>query len=198
MSRKRSETKQEILRKAIVLFAKIGYNGTSMRTIANSVGISAAALYNHFPGKETLYQQALQQAFAEKSNSLLTGLRDGGTAEHRLTGLIECLCTMMNQDNDFTTIVIREIADSDGERLKVMAEQVFFDIHQEIATLCAELFPDLDSHLTAGSIVGLVIYPLASGKLYSHLNGPGKKAVDPAQLTSHIISLLFNGKKTDT
>jgi AcrR family transcriptional regulator len=47
-------TDRRILDAATELFSEKGYHGTSMREVAASVGIRAASLYNHYPGKEDL------------------------------------------------------------------------------------------------------------------------------------------------
>lgn len=47
--------KGEILDAALDVFAERGYNGGSMREIANRVGVSEPALYRHFSGKEALF-----------------------------------------------------------------------------------------------------------------------------------------------
>lgn len=55
-----------------MLFYEKGYHGTSMREIADAVGIKAGSLYNHFAGKqEILYRIALGS---------IQELLDGGTA----------------------------------------------------------------------------------------------------------------------
>ena len=48
------KTDEKILKTALRLFAKYGYHGTSMRDIAGELGLTKAALYRHFSGKEEI------------------------------------------------------------------------------------------------------------------------------------------------
>jgi len=57
-------SKEKILSTAIVLFAKKGYSGLSMRQLAMAVDLSVAAIYHHFPDKNTLYLEAVRFAFS--------------------------------------------------------------------------------------------------------------------------------------
>jgi AcrR family transcriptional regulator len=47
-------TKEKIFDAAVDLFAERGYDGVSMRDIGRAVGISEAAVYRHYPGKEAI------------------------------------------------------------------------------------------------------------------------------------------------
>ena len=47
-------TKDRILEEALVLFAKKGYLGTSMNDIAARLGVTKAALYKHYAGKQEI------------------------------------------------------------------------------------------------------------------------------------------------
>ena len=47
-------TKDEIRRQALRLFAARGYSAISMRELAEAVGVRQGGLYNHFPGKQAL------------------------------------------------------------------------------------------------------------------------------------------------
>ncbi|MBR2788259.1 MAG: TetR/AcrR family transcriptional regulator [Erysipelotrichaceae bacterium] len=47
-------TKEKIMNAALSLFAKNGYDGTSVEQIAELVGIKAPSLYKHFKGKEDI------------------------------------------------------------------------------------------------------------------------------------------------
>lgn len=49
-------TKQKILYTSLKLFSDKGYDGVSMREIAAAVGIKGASIYNHFKGKEAIFQ----------------------------------------------------------------------------------------------------------------------------------------------
>ena len=48
------ETKERILEIALSLFAQSGYLGTSMNDIAGRLGITKAALYKHYAGKQEI------------------------------------------------------------------------------------------------------------------------------------------------
>jgi AcrR family transcriptional regulator len=61
-SGKQSPTKERILLNASVMFALEGYASVSIRDIADKVGITPGALYNHFGSKEALLDAVLDQA----------------------------------------------------------------------------------------------------------------------------------------
>ena len=56
-SKKNSPRKEVIIEKAAQLFRKNGFNATSMRDLAENVGVEAASLYNHISSKAELLQE---------------------------------------------------------------------------------------------------------------------------------------------
>ena len=52
---KQEDTKQRILDKALELFSTYGYDSVSVWQIAEAVGIRAPSLYNHYPGKQAIF-----------------------------------------------------------------------------------------------------------------------------------------------
>jgi AcrR family transcriptional regulator len=57
-----SQTKDTILLESTLLFAKKGYEAVSIRDIANSIKMKPSSLYNHFQGKEALFETVLNHA----------------------------------------------------------------------------------------------------------------------------------------
>ncbi|HEY2468446.1 MAG TPA: TetR/AcrR family transcriptional regulator [Terracidiphilus sp.] len=70
-TRRRCQTRAEILQTAFELFAKSGYDSVSMDTIAESAGVSRATLFNYFPQKELMLHD-IAAARAEKLKSILS------------------------------------------------------------------------------------------------------------------------------
>ena len=56
-SKKISPRKEVILSKAAELFREKGYNASSMRDLAEKVGVEAASLYNHIKSKSDILQE---------------------------------------------------------------------------------------------------------------------------------------------
>ncbi len=54
-------TRQAILDSAKRLFLSSGYNGTSMRQIAQGADIALGGIYNHFSGKEDIFRSLLEE-----------------------------------------------------------------------------------------------------------------------------------------
>ncbi len=59
---KGERTARRILDVAEELFAQYGYEGTSLRQVAAGAGIKEPGLYNHFAGKQALYEAVLHRA----------------------------------------------------------------------------------------------------------------------------------------
>ena len=61
---RQEDTKQRILDKALELFAAYGYDSVSVGDIAKAVGIRAPSLYNHFPGKQAIFDAIVESTAA--------------------------------------------------------------------------------------------------------------------------------------
>lgn len=58
-------TRSEAQRIALALFTEQGYDATSLRQIAEALGINKASLYYHFPSKEAILRSLFEQRGSE-------------------------------------------------------------------------------------------------------------------------------------
>lgn len=94
---KQENTRQKIIDKALELFAAHGYDAVSVGEIAKAVGIKAPSLYNHYPGKQAIFdaivESTAKQYEADTGNinihvqnvaqdiSIFTGITEGALFE---------------------------------------------------------------------------------------------------------------------
>jgi AcrR family transcriptional regulator len=75
LDRRRTDTRQHVQAVALELFAQRGYDGTSLREIADRLGVSKAALYYHFRSKDEILTSVIEE-FLDKLDALLQWARD--------------------------------------------------------------------------------------------------------------------------
>jgi TetR/AcrR family transcriptional regulator, cholesterol catabolism regulator len=68
--------RERVMQVALEQFVANGYSGTSLKTLANELGISPPALYWYFPSKEELYVTVIEQAMSDFSRSVYESLTD--------------------------------------------------------------------------------------------------------------------------
>ncbi|MCB1830120.1 MAG: TetR/AcrR family transcriptional regulator [Gammaproteobacteria bacterium] len=184
------DTRTHILEQAIPMFAARGYSGVSMRHISQAVGTSAAALYHHFPDKQKLYFDAMAHAFADKAAGITEALEGKGTAAQRLERFIASFTRLMGEDPDFRALLQRELLDGDETRLKLVAEEVFSRPFRAMTALAEELAPEIDAHMLAISMAGLVLFHFETAPVRRFLPGGRARHNDPKTIARHVTQLL--------
>lgn len=81
--------KGEILKASVKLFADKGYHGISVRDIAKAAGVSEAALYKHFKGKEDMALYIFSAIISEYTKQLRAIDGNGDKAVDKLCQIID-------------------------------------------------------------------------------------------------------------
>ena len=81
--------KRELIKVGVELFAAKGYDGVSIRDIAKNAGVSEAALYKHFKGKEDMALSIFSAIMNEYSAGLLKIEEQQKNAIDKLCEIIE-------------------------------------------------------------------------------------------------------------
>ncbi|ARQ62149.1 TetR family transcriptional regulator protein (plasmid) [Rhizobium sp. Kim5] len=87
VSASRSDTRERLLGAAIELFGSRGFDATSMKDIANEVGIKAPAVYNHYKSKEELLAGAVTEALGAFNEAIAAADSAGAAPLERLQSI---------------------------------------------------------------------------------------------------------------
>ena len=85
----RTERYNDTLRAAERLFVDKGYARVSVAEIAKAAGVSKGLVYHHFPSKEELLGQILEDVSAPLAERLCTVLRSNETVKAKLRSIVE-------------------------------------------------------------------------------------------------------------
>ncbi|NOY69021.1 MAG: TetR/AcrR family transcriptional regulator [Deltaproteobacteria bacterium] len=194
MRSSRPETRNDILKRVIPLFAQKGYNGLTMREIASKTHITFGLIYHHFKSKQDLYVSAMKLAFSGRLKVFTESIQDECPPEKCLENLVVNFCRELNQDPVFTRLVQRELLNGDKKRLRMVVETVFADIFESLCGLCHRLCPTLDPFLLAESVVALCAFHYQFAPIRDLLPGSRpERDNDPLIIAHHICHLLENG-----
>lgn len=85
---------------ALQLFLTYGYAGTSLKSVADELGISAPALYWYFPSKEDLYLSVLERSMSDFTNYVAGSIVVDDDPVFKLSQLVRAHVTwQLNQAN---------------------------------------------------------------------------------------------------
>jgi AcrR family transcriptional regulator len=118
--------KEQILASATQLFIEHGYYGLSMRQIAESVGVTKAALYYHFKDKEALFL-AILETYLEKIEIIIEDIEaDSGSCRERIGMLVE---HVLNQPADQRAVI--RLASQEMLHLSAESRQSFGEVYHQ-------------------------------------------------------------------
>jgi AcrR family transcriptional regulator len=79
VSQPETETRTRILKSALKLFAKHGYDGTTTRDLAEHAGVAEGTLFRHFSNKKAILIEVATQGWIDILTDLLTELSEMGS-----------------------------------------------------------------------------------------------------------------------
>ncbi|MHA6625657.1 TetR/AcrR family transcriptional regulator [Pseudonocardia sichuanensis] len=114
------DTRTRLLDAALELFATQGFAATTVRQIAEAVGVRDPAIYAHFAGKQALYDALLAEMGPVSLQALDVDVEElaAATPHDAVPGLVDRLLTAWAQPRAllFTSVLLREGAGEQGPR----------------------------------------------------------------------------------
>lgn len=117
----RSErSRAQILEAALKLFSHHGYGATSVRDIAEAAGVSKGNVYHHFPDKETIFRELLDQYFQAMSTPDFPFNRAlaGSTFPENLEELGHAARETVAEYRDHVALIYVDVVEFDGSHIR--------------------------------------------------------------------------------
>lgn len=118
--------RERILGQAARLFTQRGYQGISMREIAEAVGVSKAGLYYHFKDKEALFLAILLSNIDAVGALVAEARASGGDARAQLHKLLMGIATQLGGQQ-----AIMRLAEQDAVHLSPGARQQMYQAYHQ-------------------------------------------------------------------
>lgn len=113
-STKADETRARIHETALALFLERGYEGTTMRAIAEQAGVALGNAYYYFASKEHLIQAFYGRTHTEHLDACVPILEGGGTLRDRLHAAMHAKLDTIEPYHRLAAILFRTAADPDS------------------------------------------------------------------------------------
>lgn len=159
------DTRQQLIDAAIKVFAKLGYDGATVKDLADEAGVNVSLVSYYFNGKEGLYRECIETfgvsklAFIEK---ILSPPKNFEEMKFKLSLWLEHVLDTHVEQPDITTIIHREcesqlpVARDIFQRTfqKTMGKLMeFFEVSQKHGLIRKEFDPKLFGLLTFSGVI---------------------------------------------
>lgn len=185
----KQQKKELIIKEAATLFKRKGYSATSMRELAEKVGMEAASLYNHIRSKEEILEEICFRVAGQYVSHI-------GQIEDRKTTVIQKLKDLISLHVNMIILEPNEVsvANNDWKNLsdtkKDQYKQIRKGYEKRIAALmqegirCGELKP---------VNVSVALFTLLSSLRWIELWYKPEREVSPEQLKKDMMTILIEG-----
>jgi AcrR family transcriptional regulator len=104
----RPSRQADIRAAALSCFARVGYDGTRVRQIAEAAGLSEAALYRHWKSKEELAAELFADGMRDYADQLEQAVASPGRTPERLSRLIERMLDLYGDQPHLSVFLIEQ------------------------------------------------------------------------------------------
>jgi AcrR family transcriptional regulator len=186
---------ESLLAVAVEIFNERGYDSTSMRDLADRLGIAKSAIYHHVTGKEELLRLALDRALAGLSAVTDRTRVLPAPAIERLEYLVRGSVEVLEAELPYVTLLLRVRGNTEIERAALDKRRAFDRFVAELvaqAVRDGDIRQDVDAIITARLLFGLV-----NSVVEWYTPAPGSDARSQGRsLPDAICAIAFDGLRT--
>ena len=168
-------TKEIIIDEAVKLFASLGFDASSMRKIADKVGVTEPAIYRHFKNKQALGREIFQTNYALMAKKIREARETSKAPEEVLRQSVTVFCDYFDNNPDLFKYLLLTQHQFVSEKMDD-DKNVAYEFSKIVASYLAskgksEVNIALATAITMGSILQpsvFVAYGNISGNLADH------------------------------
>ena len=188
-----------ILERAFDAFARLGYEGVTLRQLATDCGISDSLLTHHFGSKQQLWQEAADSVFAPLYRELVETLEriEADNVALKLRHNLQASLTLLATRPQALAFMFRE-GDAESERADHL-RQHYVDpytdrIHHLVDEAAARGLMRQFSHEACTGMVFGIMRMLAMPGVYRHVLAP--RLATPESVSAYVdevVSIFYDG-----
>lgn len=189
IQRRKASKKDLILQKAALMFREKGFAATSMRDLAETVGIEAASLYNHIQSKSEILQD-ITFRMANECNDHLDSLDNNGmSSTEKIESLIRFHVQMMiNRFEDYYVMVNEWIHLSDPYLTNFSVQRRSYV--QKMEDIIQQGINNKEMKPVIPYVAVLTILSSVRGLEFWHRS---RQRITPAEMEDNMVNHLING-----
>jgi TetR/AcrR family transcriptional regulator, cholesterol catabolism regulator len=191
IQRRKASKKDLILQKAALMFREKGFAATSMRDLAETVGIEAASLYNHIQSKSEILQD-ITFRMANDCNEHLESLDNNGmTSTQQIESLIRFHVQMMiNRFEDYYVMVNEWIHLSEPHLTDFGVQRRNYV--QKMENIIQQGIDNKEMKEVIPYVAVLTILSSVRGLEFWHRS---RQRITPVEMEDNMVNHLINGLK---
>jgi len=193
-----AQSRERLLEVAIALFAERGIANTTVARIATAGGVTSAMVHYWFDNRERLLEALVEERLAPLFNHVWNQadpIRQTPVA--LATGVMQRILEVTAENPWLPSLWLREVVNEGGllrelALRRIPVERVAaFTRAMTRGSERGQLNPGIEPALIFISILGLVMLPQATAKIWQRVNP--NLTLAPAMLERHVAALLMHG-----
>ncbi|MEE8388537.1 MAG: nucleoid occlusion factor SlmA [Acidiferrobacterales bacterium] len=133
-----SERKQEILQTLARLLEEIQGRHVTIAMLAREIGLSEAALYRHFPGKEQMFEgliEFIEETVFTRVNRILS---ESSGADHKLQSILSLVLGFSDRNPGISRLMHGDVLVGESDQLRKRMTQFFNRLETQLKQVLRE------------------------------------------------------------
>jgi len=186
------DRRDSILRAAIEIFRRDGYNRAGIETIANELFVSKAAVYHYFSSKQEILDAICERSSIATYDGVMAAREGTGDPDPRLRSMLTGYARACMNEPGFSILMrhFEEVSDVEREKVQRRGKEVETAFRETVAEgVAVGAFSPPDARITVFGMLGSLNY------MYAWFKPEGR--LSPEQVADALVTFIVDGVRGD-